>query len=285
MKRILSLVLVLALLACGVALAEGQLWKGGTPIDETPRSLDLNGDSSMETIYTETVPDDFESFQRVHVLDADGTESVYDAEIISDASAWAGDLNRDGTMEIFLWGDIMSDDYFTWCLHYNGDHLTPVLFADINRGENGQGYFKSGYGMLDDVNLDEYMITLSGSQDILGTYFMDRTLSLTEDGLIELTDDGMWVRDVSDYDDETWEYAALTAQVPIPCEIDGEAEVLNPGDRIMITGFDKASVVTFATADGREGRLAVSEDYARGWGSLVDGIPEEEAFGFLPYAD
>ena len=285
MKRILSLVLVLALLACGVALAEGQLWKGGTPIDETPRSLDLNGDSSMETIYTETVPDDFESFQRVHVLDADGTESVYDAEIISDASAWAGDLNRDGTMEIFLWGDIMSDDYFTWCLHYNGDHLTPVLFADINRGENGQGYFKSGYGMLDDVNLDEYMITLSGSQDILGTYFMDRTLSLTEDGLFELTDDGMWVRDVSDYDDETWEYAALTAQVPIPCEIDGEAEVLNPGDRIMITGFDKASVVTFATADGREGRLAVSEDYARGWGSLVDGLPEEEAFGFLPYAD
>ena len=285
MKRILSLVLVLALLACGVALAEGQLWKGGTPIDETPRSLDLNGDGSMETIYTETVPDDFESFQRVHVLDADGTESVYDAEIISDASAWAGDLNRDGTMEIFLWGDIMSGDYFTWCLHYNGDHLTPVLFADISRGENGQGYFKSGYGMLDDVNLDECMITLSGSQDILGTYFMDRTLSLTEDGLFELTDDGMWVRDVSDYDDETWEYAALTAQVPIPCEIDGEAEVLNPGDRIMITGFDKASVVTFATADGREGRLAVSEDYARGWGSLVDGIPEEEAFGFLPDAD
>ena len=285
MKRILSLVLVLALLACGVALAEGQLWKGGTPIDETPRSLDLNGDGSMETIYTETVPADFESVQRVHVLDADGTESVYDAEIISDASAWAGDLNRDGTMEIFLWGDIMSGDYFTWCLHYNGDHLTPVLFADISRGENGQGYFKSGYGMLDDVNLDECMITLSGSQDILGTYFMDRTLSLTEDGLFELTDDGMWVRDVSDYDDETWEYAALTAQVPIPCEIDGEAEVLNPGDRIMITGFDKASVVTFATADGREGRLAVSEDYARGWGSLVDGIPEEEAFGFLPYAD
>ena len=285
MNRMLSLILVLALTVCSAALAEAPSWEGGTAIDSNPQSLDLDGDGNMETVYLETVPDDFESFQRLHVSDSDGTEAVYDAEIISGATAWACDLNHDGLTEIFLWGDIMSDDYYTWCLHYDGDHLAPVLFADANRGENGKGYFKMGYGMLSDVSLDECTIVLCGSQDMLGTYFMDRTLSLSEDGLFEFADDGLWVR--GGISDDQWDgYGVLTAKVSIPYEADsGEAKKLEPGEKLMITGTDKSSVATFVTQDGRTGRLAVSEDYERGWGTLVDGVSEEDAFEFIPYAD
>lgn len=285
MKRALSWMLVLCLLSlCVPALAEEPGWEGGVAIGAEPVALDLNGDGSAESIWLETVPDDFESFQRVHVSHAGGAECTYDAEIIDGASAWAGDLNGDGLVEIFLWGDVMSDDYYTWCLHDAGDHLAPVLFADLNRGENDRGYYKSGYGMVTAVDAAAGLITLCGSQDALGTYFMERTLSLSADGLFEMADEGLWVRRIDDVDwDADW--GVLTAKASIACEIEGQPAVIEPGEKLLLTATDKDSVALFVTQDGRHGMLSIGEDYERGWGLLVDGVPEEDVFEYIPYAD
>ena len=286
MKRLISLMLILFLAAIGLpALAEELPWAGGIPIDGTPRELDLDGDGSPETIWLETVPDDFESFQRLHVTGGDDIDSVYDMEIIDGATACAGDMNRDGLMEIFVWGDVMSDDYYTWCLHYNGDHLLPVLFADTSRGDNSDGYYKSGYGMVTDVS-PECTVTLCGSQDMLGTYFMERTLSLTEDGLFELTDDGRWVRDLELLDlddDEFWDgYSVLNPIAAVPT---ADGAPIQPGEKFIITGTDKQTEASFLTQDGRTGTLEINEDWERGWGWRIGDIPEDELFEFVPYAD
>ena len=286
MKRLIPLMLILFLIVIGIpAFAEALPWAGGTPIDDNPQAIDLDGDGDAETIWLETVPDDFESFQRLHVVEANGTEDFYDMEIISGATACTGDMNRDGFLEIFVWGDIMSDDYYTWCLHYNGEYLIPVLFADTRRGENGDGYYKAGYGMLTDVS-PECTITLCGSQDMLGTYFMERTLSLTVEGLFELTDDGRWVRDIEGLDlgnDEFWDgYSVLTPIAAVPT---ADGAPIQPGEKFIITGTDKQTEASFLTQTGRTGTLNISDDYERGWGWRIDDIPEDELFEYIPYAD
>jgi len=285
MKHLVSLVLALCLMILGTgALAAGLPWEGGYLIDHDPKPIDLDGDGSPETVFLETVPGEYDSFLRLHAASADGAELTYDTEIYDAEYAWAGDLDGDGAQEILLWGDVMSDDYCTWCLRCKGDHFAPVLFADIDRGENGEGYFKSGYGSVEDVDLAAGRVTLCGSQDMLGTYFMNRTLALSEDGLFEIADDGLWVREIND---DMWDgYGALVVRSPIPYAApDGSAGILEPGDKLLITAMDKVSRADFVTQDGRAGTLAVSEDYERGWGSLVDGIPEDEAFERIPYAD
>ncbi|MBQ6373275.1 MAG: hypothetical protein IJJ45_02180 [Clostridia bacterium] len=284
MKKTLIMILALALTAlCAAALAEDLPWEGGILITDQVQDVDLDGDGSVESVGYAMVPDDFEPYMQLQVTGADGATVTWDTGVISSEKAWAGDLDGDGVMEIFVWGDVMSDDYYTACVSYKGGRLVPKLFADVNRGENGHGYFKEGYGLLDNVDFDAHTVTLTGSQDMLGTYFMSRTLKL-DDALFEAVDGGVWVRAVND---ASWDgYSVLTAKAAIRyLDPDGVEGTLQPGDKIQITGTDKMSMATFLAEDGRIGTLRISEDYERGWGSLVDDIPEDDAFEFIPYAD
>ena len=61
--------------------------------------------------------------------------------------------------------------------------------------------------------------------------------------------------------------------------------MLEPGEKIIIYATDKESYAKFSTRDGLTGTLVISRDYDRGWGCLVDGIPEDQCFESLPYAD
>ena len=286
MKRAFSLLLTLALLALGAsALGEWQYptEQGTWILGSKPVSIDLDGDGTQEAVSCAMVPTEYDAHLQLKVTGS--AEAVFDTGIINGNPAWIYDLDGDGAMEIFLWGDEMSDDYITFCLHWVNGRLVPVLFADTTRGEGGEGYYKSGYGMLEDVDTEAGTVTLCGSQDALGTYFMSRTLALSEDGLFELADDGRWVRDLSGMEDDAWEYGGLTLKASVACEIDGQAMALEPGEKLMITATDKSSFVEFVTQDGREGRLAISRNYIQGWGWLVEGIPEEEIFESVPYAD
>ena len=287
MRKIFVILLALLLIG-GNALAEPFETDGYAIDPANPPAIDLDGDGAAETVTFEMVPDEYDNYLQIQVTTSEGATLTYDTGIIYGEGAWACDMDGDGIVEIFAWGDVMSDDYYTWCVQYTGRILKPVLFADVERGSvNGPGYYKWGYGQLTDADPAAGTVTLCGSQDVLGTYFMCRTLRLEEDGLFEYGDDGWWRRDVSAMldDADSWEYGALTLKAAVPCEVGGAADTLNPGDQIIITGTDKETKASFIARDGREGMLAISEDYERGWGMLVDGVPEGDLFEFVPYAD
>ena len=136
------------------------------------------------------------------------------------------------------------------------------------------------------------LISLSGSQDVLGTWFATRTLKLTPYDRFEFNDAGLWMRSLDDYegaDDDLWEFAALTVTQSLPYadehHRDQTVGTLEPGDRILIYASDKKEFAYFASQDGASGALNISPNYEQGWGWLVDGIPEEECFETVPYAD
>lgn len=255
-------------------------WMTGNEIFQ----MDLNGDGVQEILswYVEEV-NEYE--QMVNVAVQTQTRNVQWSMPLYGVKVLAEDLDGDGMVEIFVSGDIMSDDYVTYCLHFDGVDLVALNFADINRGTNDGTYYDYGYGRI--VRVGDNTIELQGSQDFLGTYFASRILSL-QDGRFEVADDGVW-RITSVIDQESWEYRALLPVQDIPVTFfgeDGEEDgLLLAGEKVVITGSDKIAVVYFTTEDGRAGYFSIAPDTMNGWGSIVGGIPEAEAFEYVPYAD
>lgn len=279
MRRIL--VLALALLLCAVAQGEVSdvLSTGVTTLS------DLDGDGVAEAWVWEMVENKYEQHLRLTVTadEGRGASATYDTWIMDNVQLMAVDLDGDGRLELLASGDVMSDDYYTWCLHWQNGAIYDVVFADAERGENTMGYFTSGYGQIE--ALVDGVLTLSGSQDVLGTWFGSRDFRLMPNGRFEFADDGWWVRRIDAADAALWEYAALTPKVDIPCRIDGAAAVLKAGEKCVITGSDKLTEAAFITQDGRNGVFAIEADWQRGWGSMIDGVSEEALFEYVPYAD
>ena len=273
MKRVFAIILILVLLT--PALAES------VPVD-TPLTIDLDGDGSQETLSWAMIPDEWEQHLQLSVSMQDGSTAAYDAEIYSNEAVYVNDLDGDGVQEIFLTGDVMSDDYYTWCLHLVNGSLYEVLFPDTTRSDEAtKAYYKSGYGLITDISGNS--VKLMGSQDMLGTFMATRIVTLAPWGLFEFSDDGKWHRAADLNDIDLWTYAALTTTREIP--YNDEEAVLPAGTRLIITAMDKKDTAWFVTEDGVEGRLSVSKDYNRGFGSMVSNMPEEECFEYLPYAD
>ena len=290
MKRIMVLLLTLCLLAGVPALAEAV---GNAPLKLAAGELlaiDLDGDGTVENVTWAMEPGEYEDAMTLTVAAEDGSAQRYATDIIWGETVYVVDIDGDGAQEILLTGDVMSDDYYTWCLRWDGAALYEVLFPDGERGENGEGYYKQGYGLVDAVG--DNLISLSGSQDVLGTWFATRTLRLTPYDRFEFNDAGLWMRSLDDYegaDDDLWEFAALTVTQSLPYadehHRDQTVGTLEPGDRILIYASDKKEFAYFASQDGASGALNISPNYEQGWGWLVDGIPEEECFETVPYAD
>ena len=288
MKKMLATLLLAALL-CAPALAEtddAELNAAAIPRD-TPVSMDLDGDGTEETVsWTMAAADEYTSLLELTVADGDGAISCR-TEYCSAEAAFAADLDGDGVVELLLTGDYASDDYGTTCLHFVHNRLEKLQFADGNRGENSGERQDEGYGML--VGIKGNAVTLSGSQDVLGTWFAHRTYALA-DGWFDFADGGEWVRDIEidELDDTFWEesYSVLTTRVPLAYTgEDGAAAELPAGAKLLICASDKASYARFIARDGAAGTLAIAPDTDRGWGMLVNGMGEEDCFEFIPYAD
>lgn len=286
MKRILAALLAaLLLLTTTCALAESADVPEGCRVPEdTPVAADLDGDGASERVSWAMVPGDSDPMLTLSVETADGETLTYPTDIIWNQSVYILDLDGDGVLEILMTGDVMSDDYYTVCLHLVRGALYEVLFPDSERGENTQGYYKSGYGLIKAI--DGNHIALAGSQDVLGTWFATRTVALSPAGRFEFDDDGLWRRDALEPDDEAWQYAALTTSVELPCaDAAGNPGVLAPGTQLIVVASDKRESAAFVTRDGVSGTLSISPDYERGWGWLVDGVAEDQCFEYIPYAD
>lgn len=284
MKKVFAMVLALLMLTSG-AMAQTVF----NPVAlEAGRSLnvDLDGDGVKETVSLTTRMLDEYDEEAIITVNGRYAENVeWHSGMLYGIQAWVTDIDSNGLKEIFVSGDQMSDDYITYCLNFTGEILDPLMFADVNRGENTGDYFEYGYGMVTEINGSE--ITLTGSQDMLGTWMAERRFSLI-DGLLEIVDDGYWVNAMDLNDPEIWQYCSLNPVRAIPVtfiknytEIPG---MLQPGERILPTHFDKIADLFFVTEDGREGYLTARED-TENWGWKINGINEFELFEYIPYAD
>lgn len=275
--------------ACAPALAEAGV-QADTAFDGAQRlvtgeicAIDLDGDGVEENV--RTLMDD-PSYDNSLVLQVETQELLYEfpTYIYWNEEAFCADLDGDGRQEILLSGDEASADFVTCCLSFDPEEgLRALQFADAGRGENTGEYSDWGYGRLDAIAGNK--LTLSGSQDALGTWWCSREFTL-RDGRFELDDDGLW-HVVEDFDDpELWEYRALapTRELSVTLE-DGTAATLGAGEQLLITETDKQSFVGFVTKTGQRGRLAISPDTENGWGYLVDGVSEYDCFEYVPYAD
>ena len=282
--------LLAALLLCAAALAEGA--ESGERIppemvipENTVVELDLDGDGTMEKVSWEEAPTDAEYYveQVVYATLADGTVLTYasNCEIIT--GVYGTDLDGDGRAELLLSGDQVSDDYITVCLHLFNGRLEPSMFADCQRANENSGYDKFGYGRI--TAIEGNRLTLSGSQDILGTWFGERVFTLADTGIFEFADDGTWVRESFEWNGEDDAYWIMTTIKDLSYTTpEGETATLPAGTKLVIMASDKKTA-QFVTDGGVEGSLMLDPYYDRGYGFYVNGEPEDTFFERIPYAD
>lgn len=289
MKKLTILAIVISMLCGAFALGEEtmEVFNGQELLADEMLQIDLNGDGAMETISWQVFCDD-ENYTEEVALDVLSGESLVGSfnEYLYMAHVYVADVDSDGVYEIFVTGDIMSNDYVTYCMHYTDQGLERLMFADANRGVNTGEYYDHGWGYL--TNISDSALTLYGTQDVLGTYFGARAFGL-QDGVFELVDDGIWRFDRGDLSDpELWEYGALTVQTEVPVIFvdDGEEYegMLATGEQLLVVASDKVSIVYFVMQDGRQGYFYIETD-ADNFGSMINGLPEDEVFGMIPYAD
>ena len=283
-------VLLAAAMLCGAALAEAAEFPQDMVIPEgTQTQLDLDGDGKAETVSWETLQPDEYTDQFVLTVTPEGGEALtFEPEYFYITGVYAADLDGDGATELLMSGDEASDDYLTYCLRLRGGKLEPALFADAFRSVDNSGYYKYGYGMI--TGIEDNRVTLSGSQDVLGTWFATRVYALEDNGLFEFADEGEWVRDmdISELDDEFWDeaYACLTVKKALTyTAADGAEAELPVGAKLLVTASDKQTYARFITRDGVTGTLDICPDFDRGWGMRVNDEPEADWFEMIPYAD
>lgn len=284
MKKMLALILmILMLTVCAQAENVGTVY----PQADAETMVDLDGDGVQEILTWRNVEiSEYDQIAEIRVRNDGGEEIGWGSELLYGVQVALADVDSDGLVEIFVTGDEMSDDYATYCLHYSTEALTPVLFADAGRGDNTDEYYDRGYGLLTQVSGSE--IVLTGSQDMLGTWMAERRYGLV-DGVMELVDDGYWFCNVDVNDPEAWEYRSLNPVQEIPVTFVEDYEMtdgaLQPGERILLTRFDKIADAFFVTEDGRSGYLTAQPDEESGYGWVINNIPESELFETIPYAD
>lgn len=286
MKKYLAILMSMLLLA-GTAFAEAPALESFTLTAGNSVEMDLDGDGDKESLTWQR--ESIDEYDECAVLTiTDGADSFeYRTDVLYQSAVYLTDMDADGRVEIFISGDEMSDDYVTVALHYADGAFELLQFADCRRGENTGELLDYGYGEV--TAIDGNTVQLTGSQDMLGTYFCVRTLSLVDD-VFEFVDDGLW-HVCGDFEDaEMWEYLVLRPLKPIPATFvneDGtetEGEIAE-GEPFKVTASDKTSLLWFITEDGRTGYFGIEPNEERGWGYLVEGMNEEELFEMLPYAD
>ena len=285
MKKYLAILMSMLLLA-GTAFAEAPALESFTLTAGNSVEMDLDGDGDKESLTWQR--ESIDEYDECAVLTiTDGADSFeYRTDVLYQSAVYVTDMDADGRAEIFISGDMMSDDYVTVALRYCGGLFQQLQFEDGWRGENTDDTLEYGYGEV--TAIDGNSVELTGTQDMLGTYFCVRTMSLV-DNVFEFVDDGLWC--VCGVDDpEMWEYRALRPLKPIPAtfvdedgmETKGE---IAEGEPFMVTASDKTSVLWFITEDGRTGYFNIQPNEEQGWGYLVEGMTEDELFEMVPYAD
>ena len=254
--------------------------------DNLPCSIDLDGDGEPEIVDMITQPGALDGCPRWTVSVKKGAqERTFQTDILEDMpfDLWVGDLDEDGSAEIFFHGDEASDDYIVYA--WRSD-LTPILFEPDDRlvrtdpdegGSDGKSPVFSGYI----EGFEDGHIVIEGVVDMLGTHWGVRTFAIGDDGIIGPVS-SVWSFEEDDryltVAQELTAYGAKVARDP------GEAFTLTAGEKVYPLASDGCARMWFKTGGGKTGVLLLTpdEDGMVMW--RIDGAPEAEFFEFLPYS-
>lgn len=262
-------------------------------LDARTCKADLDGDGEMETISLVTTMDEYDwAHNTITVTTADGTvcefhpgEEEWLLEIQYITALQIIDIDPDdGLLEIVLSGDYMSADYATLVCRFDGTQILLSRYEEPRTGESCSGL------RGDFQSVENGVVTIADSVDVLGTWWGTRRYTLAGDGTFTFipVEGELWQRaiDLSDPENWTGEYGpALETAAELPVTLDGSGETTLPaGTKLIVTGSDETSIARFVLEDGRTGSIAFTRN-EEGWPvAYIDGVEELEYFVNLPYA-
>lgn len=245
--------------------AERVVWEPLTVTDGTAKPTLTDGDGSIELVKLAYTAEDYENVTGITIT-ANGKEYTETFEwSIYQTSCFAADTTvGDGFIEIYLYGDMASDDYETRVFRVSGDKLISASYFGTALGVDGNGV----------ISMDETV-------DVLGTFGADCTCAIDDSFNIVRTSD-YTIRPMEEY--EYYSYPS-TVRDALPCvnEATGEAMTLPTGASVRPAATDLATYVTCELKDGTRVRIAIAKD-TENWGWLIDGVHETEWFDQLMYA-
>ena len=289
MKRTLALALAAVFLLSTAALAEEAYtapeFEGAQRLEaDTRTEIDLDGDGAEETLRLRWDGDpDYPQLTAV-VTGTDGAVYEYATDITYYERIYATDIDGDGKTELLLSGDMASSDYYTWCLRYNDeDGLIAVQFPNTERDKSISGeHMDCAYGLIEDIT--DGVITLYGSQDILGTWFTTRRVKYSAaDGCFDFADDGAYQIDLSDHEWENDSRTLCTTR-ELPATVDGADTTLPSGTKLVPYASDLQSYVDVLCEDGTIARVAI-EANEDSYSYKIAGQDDSAYFEYMPYAD
>lgn len=191
-----------------------------------------------------------------------GTVKVGDAsfktELSEIATARLYDIDLDGAFELFVSGDIASDDYILYCLKYLDGDIKTIPIDDAE------------YVYGDVASFSANTLAVNNWINILGTYSYECSYEYADGKLSPVKADSYKV--IS----ET--YITPNADLAL---VDGGT--IAAGTAIKVVATDLSSFVTVQTEDGTNGKLQIAENSGDG-GWLINGTAENDLFSDLPYA-
>lgn len=246
-----------------------------------PYSFDWDGDGEAETVDIQPMKTNGEADGVAFPLRLENNGQVWRSMDpgVWNVSLFLTDLGGDGSYELFLSGDLGSDDYVTYgwrltdgdpeTIKFTGevryDNVTWVDYVEgsfVDATRNGQ------------IRIDSFLY-------MLGTYGGVRPYAFNDKGEIAPVEGTIW-----DYPENSY---ALTLRTALTAEAvaerngnpTGEMLTLEAGDKLTLTGSDGVSHAWFETADGRFGVLEAEK---QDWQWFIGGMEENEIFSDLPYA-
>lgn len=217
----------------------------------------------------------------LEITDEDGAVVTYETQIVDPAALWLKDF-RGPALVVTGWN--ADGEGRTFALRYTAKgRVTEIMFAADARTRVPEDYCTPyGVGVIAGMSGDR--VTLESEADVLGTWLAVRGYTLNENDRFAF-EPGLWTTTARLNDPGVWRDMALTTAADLEyTDIDNESATLPEDTRLLITATDKETLARFVTEAGVSGTfdIAPCED-GEPYRYYVGGLPEDEAFEYLPY--
>lgn len=249
-------------------------------------SVDLDGDGAMETITTDIVKDEYDTeMLKVIVTPASGDAKELQTDITGFGTGFVCDVDRDGIKEVFVSGDMCSNDYEIWLFRYNGNEIVSAEGYYVPESGVSDYVIASAAGCVESIDPETGVVTVFDTVDIMGSWGCTTQFEVTNDPFaMKRTEGSIWT--FTPYD-EYWQYCQLVTVKEMTYTPDGSTEkaTLGLGEKLMPIDTDGETYMHFMTESGIYGtvELARCTDDSF-WGFMIDGAPETDYFEVVPYA-